>query len=605
MVKFFITPTGHCSVFPRRRGRLGEARPVSLASEVLPGTPSASSRALPQLAHTATAFAGAAPAWPHANLGSRAEAMGRRQASRNVLEPLLLRRQAQSGGGGSRQEKKASMPTKPLEGLAPWEVAELRYLKDLRNSAFSPRFGAGLLDCYSQQRQPAGPPALVEAAARDLQQAPVAKKGAPEAFKRSKPEAAAPLSVLEAAMAMPLPDTPPRTPRNLTQLSLDPLAVGLSAPSTPSAARVVPLTLPGMKTVCTEATAIANGKWPDLRTSVKANPATPRKLRMPFESPRRESLEMPRKSVLAGGKLRASIAMSPFVNFLTKPPSKGSGDDTEDHDRENFGFDRNSGCQDPSKTVDMVGSLQQWLNKGQKGHEGRHGTAVDELLPSGVDKAEWRGLIVLAKKYSLPVNEVRDIKREFSEHDTESTGHITRNEFSALIRKRTDLHEDEDIPFHLLKGVSEAGERIGFEEFLRWSMLTAWTEEMMMPSACERQLRQLAREQEMALPDVEKVKLLFDSVDTDKSGEIDEGEFRHILYKMLHVHDVTDVPLKRLQRYWREVDLDGSGFICFNEFLIWCKTSFNLVWDGRLDTLNGRSDKHGQAQLTFTPERHG
>merc|ERR1712139_191511 len=101
------------------------------------------------------------------------------------------------------------------------------------------------------------------------------------------------------------------------------------------------------------------------------------------------------------------------------------------------------------------------------------------------------------------------------------------------------------------------------------------SEEKMVPSKAERNIRALARETEMMLPDVEKVKCLFDEFDTDRSGEIEEEEFRHILYKMLKARDPTDVPMKRLKRYWREVDIDCSGSISFTEFLLWYKNNFN------------------------------
>jgi len=73
---------------------------------------------------------------------------------------------------------------------------------------------------------------------------------------------------------------------------------------------------------------------------------------------------------------------------------------------------------------------------------------------------------------------------------------------------------------------------------------------------------------------VERVKCLFDKIDVDGSGEIEQGEFRILLYDLLQCRK-DDIPVKRLQRYWREVDLDGSGSVGFNEFLIWYKTSFS------------------------------
>jgi len=236
-----------------------------------------------------------------------------------------------------------------------------------------------------------------------------------------------------------------------------------------------------------------------------------------------------------------------------------------------------------AKTVGMVDAMSKWLTTGKAAKAPGAGGIADDA-PSSCRKtaeADWRSLIFLAKKYNIPTVEARELVTEFKEHDLDGTGHISREEFHILIRKRTNLPEYEEIPDHLVKPVRKGQARVSFEEFLKWSSLTAWTEEMMQPCPYQRRIRQLAREQDMTLPDVEKVKRFFNEFDTDSSGEIDEDEFRHILYKMLHVRDVTDVPVKRLQRYWREVDLDGSGSIGFNEFLIWYTTSFSK--DGRVD----------------------
>lgn len=234
-----------------------------------------------------------------------------------------------------------------------------------------------------------------------------------------------------------------------------------------------------------------------------------------------------------------------------------------------------------AKTSGMVGSLQQWLN-GQSGSKGQD-TAMVSLgsaaADTGVDKAEAGLLIQLAKRYGMPVNEVHELRQEFNLRDTSSRGHLTQDEFFALIRKRINLRADEAIPSYLIQGIPEAETRfekcgIDFEEFLKWSILTSWTEEMMLPSKNDRALRQLAREQEMSLPEVEKVKHLFDEFDTDSSGRIEEDEFRHMVCKMLCVRDVTDLSVKTIQRYWREVDLNRDGVVDFKEFLIWYKNSF-------------------------------
>ena len=42
-----------------------------------------------------------------------------------------------------------------------------------------------------------------------------------------------------------------------------------------------------------------------------------------------------------------------------------------------------------------------------------------------------------------------------------------------------------------------------------------------------------------------------------------------VIRGILKVSDPSDVPQSRLERYWREIDLDGSGTVDFEEFVIW------------------------------------
>ena len=42
-----------------------------------------------------------------------------------------------------------------------------------------------------------------------------------------------------------------------------------------------------------------------------------------------------------------------------------------------------------------------------------------------------------------------------------------------------------------------------------------------------------------------------------------------VIRGILKVSDPSDVPPRRLERYWREIDLDCSGTVDFEEFVIW------------------------------------
>eukprot|EP00927_Polykrikos_kofoidii_P067429 TRINITY_DN62921_c0_g1_i1.p1 TRINITY_DN62921_c0_g1~~TRINITY_DN62921_c0_g1_i1.p1 ORF type:complete len:580 (-),score=78.00 TRINITY_DN62921_c0_g1_i1:253-1992(-) len=230
------------------------------------------------------------------------------------------------------------------------------------------------------------------------------------------------------------------------------------------------------------------------------------------------------------------------------------------------------------RTLGMVDSLQQWISDDKNRTRQQQTKSTEAERRDEAERAELRYVLRAAKEYGLQVQQVREIQHDFKTFDVENNGQIPFESFVKLIRTRAALPPEASIPPHLLgcmQGVDEdASGTISLEEFIQWSVRTAWSEELLTQCPQEREIRELAREQSMLLPDVERIKKMFDEFDTDGSGEIEEGEFRDILYKLLKVKNLSDVPDMRLKRYWREVDMDGSGAIVFKEFLIWYKNSF-------------------------------
>eukprot|EP00928_Gymnodinium_smaydae_P035481 TRINITY_DN24968_c0_g1_i1.p1 TRINITY_DN24968_c0_g1~~TRINITY_DN24968_c0_g1_i1.p1 ORF type:complete len:150 (-),score=49.55 TRINITY_DN24968_c0_g1_i1:112-561(-) len=145
---------------------------------------------------------------------------------------------------------------------------------------------------------------------------------------------------------------------------------------------------------------------------------------------------------------------------------------------------------------------------------------------------------------------------------------------------------DKPIPPHLRPGTlgqEYVGLDMTWEDFISWIASRYWTEEMTLASEKERRLRQLARDHNILLLDAEVAQRLFDEYDYDRSGSIEEEEFKSIYYKIFNVKDPSDVSALRLQRYWREVDNDGSGRVCFPEFLLWYKNTVLKQTTSRFD----------------------
>lgn len=603
--RFFITPNGNCSVFhsTQHPAQLQTARLAANSAPTVEGWTLSSAYGGP------------------GNL--RAEDLPERLRPWTSdrpprLKPLLGQAPELPRLKGAPRRKRP--PKAALTDLAPWEAAELEYVEGMKRPSRSQQLCAALLERYCEpSKEPVNGfalgsplPAVPDDSAAISTGVPLRPKTVDRGALRT------PMAPTNSAPPMLLPSTP-STPRTAESSRLLPVSTPLKHAVF---SRVTPLTLPGMKSVPQTQSPNFMAITPVAMADKFAMEGEAEQVSSPSQIvDSHDQRKAARRKKLAGALSRTRWAvLSPFFSFLARPHA---GKSSEDENIEPasptslFGAHRSDGPADnqqtqsaswhseaaadnnPSgnftgKTLGLLDGMQRWLSVGDQSNAKmlQHSPLANEMTSAG-DKAEIRSLIVMAKKYNLPVSDVREMKREFGELDKEGNGEISWGDFQSLIRKRGNLDPDKEIPAHLLQGMADrhtafgqagndaAGHDVGFEEYLRWTIQTAWTEEMLMPYPEERQIRQLARDQRMLLPDVERVKQIFDQFDTDGSGEIEEEEFQHILYKMLHVRDVTDVPIKRLKRYWREVDLDGSGSIGFNEFLIWYKTSFSK--DGKID----------------------
>ncbi|CAD7925355.1 unnamed protein product [Amoebophrya sp. A120] len=87
----------------------------------------------------------------------------------------------------------------------------------------------------------------------------------------------------------------------------------------------------------------------------------------------------------------------------------------------------------------------------------------------------------------------------------------------------------------------------------------------------QKEVRAIARKHNIPLGDAETLRVKFEKYDADGSGQISKDEFSCILRELIRVKNVSDIPQERFNHYWREVDLDHSGEISFEEFLVWYK----------------------------------
>merc|ERR1719181_1655965 len=89
----------------------------------------------------------------------------------------------------------------------------------------------------------------------------------------------------------------------------------------------------------------------------------------------------------------------------------------------------------------------------------------------------------------------------------------------------------------------------------------------------------IAKEYGVSAVAVDKMKSRFDYYDTDKSGEIDYDEFVEMFKRILNVKADNELNPKRLERFWKEIDINGDQNVDFSEFCAWYLKYFNVDED--------------------------
>lgn len=188
----------------------------------------------------------------------------------------------------------------------------------------------------------------------------------------------------------------------------------------------------------------------------------------------------------------------------------------------------------------------------------------------------------ISKQYRVPIEEVREKHVEFVKLDDNGNGELCKGEFEDVIRHHCNIPTGEELPPHLAHNLwahadANNSGAVDFEEYFLWALSHEYKEEWLVQDTIEISIRKIARENNFNLVDVEAVRLVFEAFDEDKSGFIEEGEFKYCLFKLLGARQPTDISQNMLKRYWLEVDSDGSGSISLEEFIIWYLTYIRPV----------------------------
>lgn len=178
----------------------------------------------------------------------------------------------------------------------------------------------------------------------------------------------------------------------------------------------------------------------------------------------------------------------------------------------------------------------------------------------------------VSKTLLVPIAEVKACFDDFVNLDLDGSFTLSADEFEKAVRRSCQMMDGEVLPENLaLKYAqmdSDGNRVVDFQEYVRWSQGASWSEQLLVRDDRDREARRLARVYGIHLLDVERLRRLFDSYATPQRV-ITQETFAQVIRGILKVSDPSDVPPRRLERYWREIDLDCSGTVDFEEFVIW------------------------------------
>lgn len=185
----------------------------------------------------------------------------------------------------------------------------------------------------------------------------------------------------------------------------------------------------------------------------------------------------------------------------------------------------------------------------------------------------------LSKEMAIPLQNIKVARDIFDTIDQNRSGNITPEEFQKWVGEVTLKDGNENALGFLNENVNQDGS-MNFRTFLSWYSSNGFNENIVLDKT-QKEIRDIARRSGLPLVEVESIKRMFDSFDSDGSGEIEIEEFTKILYKLLKVPTNLELPASRVRAFWSEIDCDGSGDVNFEEFLLWYKRYFDRTINGQ------------------------
>lgn len=210
-------------------------------------------------------------------------------------------------------------------------------------------------------------------------------------------------------------------------------------------------------------------------------------------------------------------------------------------------------------------------------------TTVVAVETSQVDDSQPSFTKAPTKKAPKTIKDVMEVRRIFENYDKDKSGTLTSIEFIPLLARllgytQSEMDRDEAWRNWDAVDVDNVG-HINYDVFEKWYCQTFAISQMpdfrdffgedLIPQD-QRVIRAVAKSVNTDVVRVEKIWRDFNILDEDGSGRLEKDEFKVLIERLLSPgEDDPEVPPKVIEKFWMDVDSDGSGFVSFEEFAAW------------------------------------
>lgn len=180
---------------------------------------------------------------------------------------------------------------------------------------------------------------------------------------------------------------------------------------------------------------------------------------------------------------------------------------------------------------------------------------------------EWAA--PLAFKYRLTLDEAKHICKCWSEVEVEENDVCTMKQFEMML---CAVFSIKDIPADVVNSAFEATNLNAVEPKQRINNFMGWYVQNMFTLKLDTSNAEdyaLAKRYNMSTTLIDRIRRKFTQFDRNRSGRIGFEEFLNLMKSLLEVKSADQLDTVRLQKFWKEIDVDSVGSVDFDAFCTW------------------------------------